>query len=303
LILLDMMMPGLDGFEVLQRLKGDAATQHIPVIMVSALDETHSAIRCIEGGAVDYLSKPLDPVLLHARTGTSIERKRLRDQERLITRQLRSEKELSEALLHHILPRRIVERMRGGEALIADHIPDATILFSDLVDFTALASGLAPEETVEFLDILFSRFDALAERLGLEKIKTIGDAYMVGGGIPEPRPDHAFAIAEMGLAMHAAAARASRALGFLGRPLRLRIGIHSGPLVAGVIGTHKFGYDVWGDTVNTASRMEKYGEVGRVHVSAATRALLGDAYRFESRGTIEVKGKGKMETFFLEPHS
>jgi adenylate cyclase len=301
LVLLDMMMPDMDGFEVLQRLKGDEATSDIPVIMISALDEVEKAVRCIEAGAVDYLSKPLDPVLLRARTSTSLERKRLRDQERLIAAQLHAEKALSDALLHHILPRPIVQRMHRGETLIADHIEQSTILFSDLVDFTSLASSLAPEETVECLDILFSLFDAIAHRLGLEKIKTIGDGYMVAGGIPEPRPDHATAVAEMAVGMRSAAVMATRALGFLGRPLQLRIGIHSGPIVAGVIGTHKFGYDVWGDTVNTASRMEKYGMTGRIHVSAATRTLLGDAFRFEARSEIEIKGKGKMKTFFLEP--
>jgi adenylate cyclase len=156
-------------------------------------------------------------------------------------------------------------------------------------------------EVVEMLDLLFSRFDALAERFGLEKIKTIGDGYMVAGGVPDPRPDHAAAIVEMALAMGEATDIATRALGVLGQPLRVRIGIHSGPLIAGVLGTNKLIYDVWGDTVNIASRMEKYGEPGRIHVSAATRALLGDRYRFACRGEIDVKGKGKMETYFLDP--
>jgi class 3 adenylate cyclase/CHASE3 domain sensor protein len=213
---------------------------------------------------------------------------------------LESEKERSEELLLQILPRPIAARLRSGETLIADDIPEATILFSDLAGFTALSGTMVAVEIVEMLDLLFSRFDALAARYGLEKIKTIGDGYMVAGGVPDFRPDHAAAVAEMALAMGEATSIATRALGVLGQPLRVRIGIHSGPLVAGVLGTNKLIYDVWGDTVNIASRMEKYGEPGRVHVSAATRALLGDLYRFECRGKIEVKGKGQMETYFLD---
>jgi class 3 adenylate cyclase/CHASE3 domain sensor protein len=216
--------------------------------------------------------------------------------------ELETEKERSEELLLHILPRPIVARLRGGETPIADDIPEATILFADLAGFTALSSTMVAVEIVEMLDLLFSRYDALAARFGVEKIKTIGDGYMVAGGVPDPTPDHAAAVVEMALAMGEATNIATRALGVLGQPLRVRIGIHSGPLVAGVLGSNKLIYDVWGDTVNIASRMEKYGEPGRIHVSAATRALLGDQYRFECRGKIEVKGKGMMETFFLDRH-
>jgi class 3 adenylate cyclase/CHASE3 domain sensor protein len=217
-------------------------------------------------------------------------------------RALEAEKERSEELLYQILPRQIAERVRAGETLIADRVPMATILFSDLAGFTEISNHLAPEEVVDLLDILFSRFDALVQRMGLEKIKTIGDGYMVAGGVLEPRPDHAAAVAEMALAMRAATDIATRALGVIGRPLQVRIGLHSGPVVAGVVGTQKLVYDIWGDTVNTASRMEHYGEPGRICVSAATRALLGNQFRFEPREPIEVKGKGTMETFFLERH-
>jgi class 3 adenylate cyclase/CHASE3 domain sensor protein len=213
---------------------------------------------------------------------------------------LEMEKERSEEMLYHTLPRPIVARLRGGEQLIADRVAEATILFSDLAGFTQLSDHLAPEEVLDVLDVLFSRYDAIAARLGLEKIKTIGDGYMVAGGVLEPCPDHAAAVAEMALAMRAATDIATRALGVLGQPLRVRIGINSGPLVAGILGSVKMVYDVWGDTVNTASRMEKYGEPGRVAVSAATRDLLGNQFRFEARAPIEVKGKGAMETYFLE---
>ena len=296
LVLLDLMMPGMSGFEVLCRLKSDESTQHIPVIMISALDELDSTVRCIEAGAEDYLPKPFNPVLLRARINASLEKKRLRDREQAILAELRAEKERSEALLLNILPRQIVERMRQGETVIADHVNAATILFSDIVDFTSLSAELPADATVALLGEVFSRFDALAARQGLEKIKTIGDGYMVAGGVPEARDDHAVAVAEMALAMLDAVETMGLAPAEL---LQLRIGLHTGPLIAGVLGTHKFVYDVWGDTVNTAKRMESYGQPGRIHISAATREALGEAFRCEPRGLIEIKGKGAMDTYFL----
>jgi class 3 adenylate cyclase len=290
------MMPGMSGFEVLCRLKADERCRHLPVIMISALDELDSTVRCIEVGAEDYLPKPFNPVLLRARINASLEKKRLRDREQAILAELRAEKERSEALLLNILPRQIVERMRRGETVIADHVKAATILFSDIVDFTSLSAELSADVVVALLGEVFSRFDALAARRGLEKIKTIGDGYMVAGGIPEERSDHAAAVAAMAFAM----LHAVENMGYVaGRRLRLRVGLHTGPLIAGVIGTHKFVYDVWGDTVNTAKRMESYGQPGRIHVSAATRHALGEAFRCEPRGLVEIKGKGPMETYFL----
>jgi adenylate cyclase len=299
LVLLDLMMPGTSGFEVLCRLKADERWRHLPVIMISALDEFDSTVRCIEAGAEDYLSKPFNPVLLRARINASLEKKRLRDREQAILAELRAEKERSEALLLNILPRQIVERMRRGETVIADRVAEATILFADVVDFTSLAARFSPEETVALLGDIFSRFDGLSARHGLEKIKTTGDGYMVAGGLPEERPDHAAAVAEMALAMLDAVATAGRTVG---ERLQLRIGMNTGTLIAGVLGTHKFVYDVWGDTVNTAKRMESYGLPGRIHVSAATRRASGQAFRFEPRGPLEIKGKGLMETYFLHRH-
>jgi adenylate cyclase len=290
LVLLDLMMPGLSGFEVLSRLKADGGTRHIPVIMISALDELDSTVRCIEAGAEDYLPKPFNPVLLRARINACLEKKRLLDE-------LHAEKERSEALLLNILPRTIVERMRRGETAIADRVAEATVLFSDLVDFTLLSATLSPEETVKLLGLLFSQFEDLAVLHGLETIKTIGDGYMVTGGILEQQPNAAVAVAEMALSMLEVVERAGRAID---KKLQLRIGVHTGgPIVAGVLGTHKIAYDVWGDTVNTAKRMESYGLPGQIHVSAATRRLLGDAFRFEPRGLLDVKGKGSMETYFV----
>jgi adenylate cyclase len=296
LVLLDLMMPDMNGFEVLLRLKADPVVRHIPVIMISALDEIDSIVRCIEAGAEDYLPKPFDPVLLHARIDAVLERKRLRDQEQAFLDLLRAEKSKSDALLLNILPATIVERMRQGEVVIADRFPEATILFSDLVGFTSLAARSSPGRIIEILNHLFSAFDALAKELGLEKIKTIGDSYMVAGGLPEEQPDHALAVADMALGMIQAVSKIGA--GF-GETLKVRIGIHSGDVVAGIIGQHRFIYDVWGDTVNTASRLESSGLPDLIQISEATYQRVKSTFRCELRGPVEIKGKGTMVTYFL----
>jgi adenylate cyclase len=296
LVLLDLMMPDINGFEVLRRLKDDPAVQHIPVIMISALDEIDSIVRCIQAGAEDYISKPFDSVLLGARIDASLERKRLRDREHAFIVELQAEKSKSDALLLNILPASIVERMRQGEVGIADRFPEATILFSDLVGFTSLAGRSSPGQIIEMLNNLFSSFDGLAKRFGLEKIKTIGDAYMVAGGLPERQPDHALAVADMALGMIEAVGRIGAPLG---ETLQARIGIHSGDVVAGIIGQHRFIYDVWGDTVNTASRLESSGMPNRIQISEATHQRVKGIFHCELRGPIEVKGKGTMLTYFL----
>jgi class 3 adenylate cyclase len=296
LILLDLMMPDINGYDVLRRLKEDPAVRHVPVIMISALDEIDSIVRCIEAGAEDYVSKPFDPVLLGARIDASLERKRLRDREHAFTVELQAEKSKSDALLLNILPATIVQRINRGEVGIADRFPDATILFSDLVGFTGLAGRSSPGRIIEILNRLFSSFDVLAKQLGLEKIKTIGDAYMVAGGLPEERPDHAVAVAEMALAMLEEVRRIGAQFG---ENLEVRIGVHSGEVVAGIIGQHRFIYDVWGDTVNTASRLESSGVPNRIQISEATLHRIGDRFHCELRGPIDVKGKGAMLTYFL----
>jgi guanylate cyclase len=209
---------------------------------------------------------------------------------------LRFEQEKSERLLLNILPRPIAERLKAASQTIADHLAEVTILFADVVDFTPLAQRLPPAEMVGVLNQLFSRFDALVERHGLEKIKTIGDCYMAAAGVPDPHPDHARRAARLALDMRDVVATSSVA-GQQG--LELRIGINSGPVVAGVIGTKRFLYDLWGDSVNTASRMESQGTPGQIQITRATYELLKDQFVCRRRGTIQVKGKGEMETWFL----
>ena len=211
-------------------------------------------------------------------------------------RALAVEQDRSERLLLNVLPAPIAARLKQGEAVIADRFQEVTVLFVDLVDFTRSSDRSTPERVVQVLDDLFTAFDRLAERHGLEKIKTIGDAYMAVGGLPEPRPDHARAVAEMALALREETARHRDPSG---QPLALRIGIDTGPVVAGVIGTTKFSYDLWGDTVNTASRMESSGVPGCIQVTERTYRRLRDGYRFERRGPIQVKGKGELVTWFL----
>jgi adenylate cyclase len=203
----------------------------------------------------------------------------------------------SEALLVNILPPAIAARLKHSkESVIADSHAEASILFADMAGFTARAADTLPVKLVLFLNDLFSAFDQLVERYGLEKIKTTGDAYMVVSGVPAPRADHAEALARLALDMRAAVTGIAASSG---RALSIRIGISSGPVVAGVVGTKKFFYDVWGDTVNVASRMESTGEPGKIQLSEAAYALLKDTFDLEARGEIEIKGKGKMKTWFL----
>ena len=296
LVLLDQMMPVLDGFSTLVELKRDPALRDIPVIMISALDEIAAVVRCIEHGAEDFLPKPFNPTLLRARIGAGLQKKRFRDRERAYLAEIETERAKSDRLLLNVLPAPIGERLKRGEERIVDTIPAATVLFADIVGFTRTAAILPAPELVSRLNDLFTEFDQSAAALGLEKIKTIGDAYMVAGGVPLPDPTHASRCADLALAMidHLAAFNARHGLDW-----RVRVGLHSGPLVAGVIGTHKFAYDVWGDTVNIASRLESHGSPGEIRVSDDTRDLLGDAFELQPCGRLELKNRGPLSAHRL----
>jgi len=203
--------------------------------------------------------------------------------------------EKSETLLLNILPKEISAILKNETRTIADHFDGASILFADVVDFTPLSATLTPDELVELLNEVFSAFDSLVEKYGLEKIKTIGDCYMVASGVPRPRPDHAKALITLALEMRDHVDRHE----FQGHKLNFRMGVNSGPVVAGVIGTKKFIYDLWGDAVNTASRMESHGQEGIIQITRATYELVKNDFVCEPRGTVNVKGKGEMEVWYV----
>ncbi|MBZ8181758.1 hypothetical protein G3T18_16950 [Oscillatoria salina IIICB1] len=210
--------------------------------------------------------------------------------------ELALQREKSEQLLLNILPEIIAEQLKQGKSYIADGFAETTILFADLVGFTQISAQISPVQLVNLLNEIFSLFDRLTENYNLEKIKTIGDAYMVVGGLPTPRSDHAEAVAEMAIAMQAEIAQFNARHNF---NLSIRIGINTGQVVAGVIGKKKFSYDLWGDAVNTASRMESHGIPGKIQVTATTYEKLKDRYHFVCRGAIDIKGKGNMITYLL----
>jgi class 3 adenylate cyclase len=281
LILLDIMMPGMDGLETCRRIKASNSWRDIPVIFLTAKTETADIVRGFEVGAVDYVAKPFNAHELLARVRTHLALDHLHRE--------------NQRLLLNVLPAPIAEKLKSQTGIIAERFDDVSVLFSDIVGFTPLSAALPPTELLELLNGVFSSFDELAGRHGLEKIKTIGDAYMVAGGLPEPYPDHLAAMASLALEMQETIGK----LRVNSSALNLRIGLHVGTVIAGVIGTRKFIYDVWGDTVNTASRLESHGVPGRVQVSEAVFQRLQDRFAFERRGTIELKGRGPITTYLL----
>lgn len=296
LILLDVMMPGMDGLTVCRLIKRDPAWRDTPVVMVTGLNEVEDRVKAIEAGADDFLNKPVDHSELLARVKTSLEIKRLRDKEKEYLKQITEERAKIDEMLHIVLPAPIVARLKAGEAIIADDYDQATVLFLDIVGFTEQSSKIPAAALVQLLSGIFNRFDNLVDFHDLEKIKTIGDAYMVAGGLPVYREDHVRAVADFALD----ALREIKVFHWPdGTPLNIRIGIHTGPVTAGVIGKKRLIYDLWGDTVNVASRMESHGEPGKIHLSETTALLLSEKYQCEHRGQMEISGKGAMSTYFL----
>jgi class 3 adenylate cyclase len=303
LVLLDVMMPEMDGTEVLKNIKRDPRLAAVPVIMLSALDEIERVVQCIEAGAEDYLSKPFNPVLLRARIGVALERKRLHDEDARkreeLTRTLREltiEREKARRLLLNILPERIANDLQQGHCAPM-YFEDATICFTDFVGFTLSTESMPAEQVVEELHAYFTAFDHVMERYGLEKLKTIGDSYMFASGVPKRHPANPINAVLAAFDLAEEVKRLSQRADAPG--WELRIGLHTGPLIAGVVGIRKFAFDVWGDTVNAASRMESSGMSGRINISDRTYARVKDFFVCEPRGKIMTKDKREVDMFFV----
>jgi adenylate cyclase len=303
LVLLDIMMPDMDGFAVLKEFKQTAKLKHIPIIMITAVDEIESVVRCIEMGADDYLMKPFNPVLLRARVNALLERKRLRDDEIRMAKGLeqalfaidRQTKKTQELLLN-ILPASVAEELQQNGVVEPMYFEDVTVVFADFVGFTLSTEELPADELVSALHEYFTAFDQIVGRYGLEKLKTIGDCYMYAGGIPQRNPSHPVDCILAAMEMVKITEQLSSSTQV---PWQVRIGMNTGPVIAGVVGIHKFAFDIWGDTVNFSSRMETASAPNRINVSANTFLRVKDFFACEKRGRLQIKEKREVEMYFV----
>jgi adenylate cyclase len=293
LVLLDIMMPEMNGYEVLEKIKSDPTLRHIPVIMISAVDEIDSVVRCIEMGAEDYLPKPFNPVLLKARIGAALDKKQLRDQEKAYLSQIESEKRRVDELLHVILPDAVVDELKATNAVKPRRYENVAVLFCDIVGFTSYCDRRDPEEVIPHLQKMVEMFEELTLRYDLEKIKTIGDSYMTTGGLLKSLPNPVLNCIQCGLEMVAVAPT-------LPTHWTVRVGIHVGPVVAGVVGRRQYLFDVWGDTVNTAARIESVGVPNAVNISGDAWRQVAELVQGESRGLMNIRGKGDLELFRVD---
>jgi class 3 adenylate cyclase len=291
MILLDIIMPRVNGIEALTQLKADPTLCHIPVVMISAFDEIETAVRCIELGAEDYLPKPCSSILLRARVAACLEKKRLRDQEVLLREEIERQRRRSDELLNGILPAEVIGELKEKGAVKPRRFEGVAVFFCDIVNFTPFCDRNTPERVVQYLQQLIETWEQLARVHQVEKIKTIGDALMAAAGLLRRTDEHPV--------LHAV--RCGRAMIAATRELPtgwdLRVGIHWGPVIAGVIGRQAYLFDLWGDTVNTAARMESQGVPGSVVLSASAWAHVAGCCHGESLGVTPIKGKGPMERF------
>ena len=301
LIVLDLQMPGMDGFEVMEALKHIEKNGYLPVLVITA--QPDHKLRALKAGARDFISKPFDVAEVLTRVHNMIEVRLLHVEIRRKNEELKklfdqvvAERKLSERLALHVAPDSIAARLQARPDVSADGFADVSVLIADIVGFRELTPAPSPEGLGILLEELFTSFDGLAKQRGLKKVKTLGNSYMAAAGVPVAAGDHATRAAHLSLDMIEALNRFNERRG---HSLQVRIGIASGAVVAGVIGKRLYLYDVWGDAVNVASRMESHGVAGRVQVSESTRELLGDPFLLEERGALEVEGKGEMKTWFV----
>ncbi len=283
LILLDILMPVMSGYDVLAELKKDPELQEIPVIVISAVDDTDSIVKCIELGATDYLTKPFNPVILKARVAFCLEKKTLHDKER-------KEKARVDELLNAIFPPQIVEELKTTETVAPKYYENAAILFCDVVEFTQYCNAHTPEDVVENLQILAELFENLALKNNVLKIKTTGDSFLCVGGILTKSENPVLDCVKCGLELVEKSPT-------IGAKWEVRIGIHIGPVMAGVIGHRQYRFDVWGDTVNIAWRLAEQGSIGHVTLSEKAMQAIEDLYETVSIGRFPIKGIGNTEIY------
>lgn len=305
LVLLDLVMPGASGFEVLRAAKSGQPAKDIPIIMISGVDDTEKVVACIETGADDYVLKPFNATLLRTRVRALLDRKQSRDLEREQTEQLKAallqleaERQTTEKLLLSILPRKVCEELQLRGSVSPTYFEDVTIIFTDFVSFTSSTEKLTADELVTLLNEYFTAFDTIVDRYGLEKLKTVGDSYIFLSGLPERTPSHPVdaLLASIEMLQYVMAAQQSRP----NPGWSMRIGIHTGSVIAGVVGTSKFAFDVWGDAVNFASRMVMSGAANKINVSERAFQRLKDFFSCTPRGLVGIKGNRQAEMYFVD---
>lgn len=297
LVLLDVMMPVMDGLTTLRAIRARAGWTHLPILMISADDDMNNIAACIESGADDYVPKPFHATLLRVRVNALLEKKRLRDSEIAHQKEIERQKSIAQALLRNILPDSVAQELAERGAVDPAYFADATIGFTDFAGFTLSCEKLPAAELVQILNRYFTAFDAIASRYGLEKLKTIGDSYMFAAGLPNASDTHPVDAVLAALEMLEFARTCERDV-----PVSwpIRIGLHTGPVVAGVVGQSKFAYDVWGNTVNLASRMESSCEPNRINVSVSTFERISNFFVCEQRGSVRVKDGRLWDMYFVE---
>ncbi len=288
LVLLDVMMPEMDGYEVLSQMKADMNLREVPVIMISAVDAMDSVIRCIELGAEDYLHKPFNPTLLRARVSATLEKRRLHSQQATYTRIIESEKRRSDELLRAVLPPGAIRELKATNEVHPRRYEAVGVLFCDIVGFTSYCDHNPPEKVVAELQALIEEFEKIVANHGMEKIKTIGDALLATAGLLQPVDEPLIAAVQCGLALVAGTKRVAP-------HWSVRVGIHHGPVVAGIVGKTQFLFDLWGDTVNIAARICACASVDSVFLSSLEWMRIRHRCEGKSRGSFDLKGKGSVE--------